>query len=49
VRKAVVRVEKPGAVAEAASVGVEVKRARPARVKKEAGKVGQRGKNPKKV
>lgn len=30
-RKAIVRVEKPGAVPEAASVGVEVERARPAR------------------
>ncbi len=39
VRKVVVRVDKPGAVAEAASVGVEVERARPVRVRKEAGKV----------
>lgn len=38
VRKVIVRVEKPGAVAEAASVGVEVERARPLRVRKEAGK-----------
>jgi FolB domain-containing protein len=49
VRKAVVRVEKPGAVAEAASVGVEVERARPLKVRKEAGKVRRRGENPKKV
>ena len=39
VRKVVVRVDKPGAVAEAASVGVEVERARPLKVRKEAGKV----------
>ena len=39
VRKVLVRVDKPGAVAEAASVGVEVERARQARVRKEAGKV----------
>jgi FolB domain-containing protein len=39
VRKVVVRVDKPGAVAEAASVGVEVERARPLKVGKEAGKV----------
>ena len=37
VRKVVVRVDKPGAVAEAASVGVEVERARPPKVRKEAG------------
>lgn len=49
VRKVVVRVDKPGAVVEAASVGVEVERARQAKVKKEAGKVRQRGKNPKSV
>lgn len=57
VRKAVVRVDKPGAVPEAASVGVELERARPAkarpersrRVRKEAGKVQRRGKNPKSV
>ena len=47
VRKAVVRVDKPGAVAEAASVGVEVERARQTKVRKEAGKVQQRGENPK--
>ena len=39
VRKVIVRVEKPGAVAEAESVGVEVERARPLKVRKEAGKV----------
>ena len=49
VRKVVVRVDKPGAVAEAASVGVEVERARQAKGQKEAGKVRQRGENPKKV
>lgn len=57
VRKIVVQVDKPGAVAEAASVGVEVERARPLkarpersrRVGKEAGKVRRRGENPKKV
>jgi FolB domain-containing protein len=57
VRKVVVRVDKPGAVPDAASVGVEVERARPARarpersrrVRKEAGKVRPRGENPKKV
>lgn len=38
VRKVMVRVDKPGAVTEAASVGVEVERARQARVRKEAGK-----------
>ncbi len=56
VQKAVVRVDKPGAVTEAASVGVEVERARPAkarpersrRVRKEAGNVRRRGGNPKK-
>jgi len=42
VRKVLVRVEKPGAVAESASVGVEIERARPVRVKKEAIK-GRRG------
>ncbi len=47
VRKVVVRVDKPGAVAEAASVGVEVERARQAKVQKEAGKVRRRGKSPK--
>jgi FolB domain-containing protein len=47
VQKVIVRVDKPGAVAEAASVGVEVERARPARVRKEAGKVQRRGENPK--
>lgn len=47
VRKAVVRVDKPGAVAEAASVGVEIERARQAKVRKEAGKVQRRGANPK--
>ena len=49
VRKVIVRVDKPGAVAEAASVGVEVERARPAGSRKEAGKVLRRGANPKKV
>lgn len=44
VRKVVVRVDKPGAVAEAASVGVEVERARPLKVRKEAGK-SQAGKS----
>lgn len=39
VRKAIVRVEKPGAVADALSVGVEVERLRPARP---AGKAGKR-------
>jgi FolB domain-containing protein len=47
VRKVLVRVDKPGAVAEAASVGVEVERARQAKVRKEAGKVQRRGENPK--
>jgi FolB domain-containing protein len=49
VRKAVVRVDKPGAVPEAASVGVEIERARPLKVQKEAEKVHPRGENPKKV
>jgi FolB domain-containing protein len=57
VQKVVVRVDKPGAVAEAESVGVEVERAQPAkvhpersrRVGKEAGKIRRRGANPKKV
>lgn len=49
VRKVVVRVDKPGAVPEAASVGVEVERARQAKVRKEAGNVRRRGENPKKV
>ena len=49
VRKVVVRVDKPGAVAEVASVGVELERARQAKGQKEAGKVRQRGENPKKV
>ena len=40
--KVIVRVEKPGAVPEAASVGVEVERARPLRVRKEAGNVRKR-------
>ncbi|MEW5939007.1 MAG: dihydroneopterin aldolase [Chloroflexota bacterium] len=49
VRKVLVRVEKPGAVAESASVGVEIERTRPAGVKKEArksrrGRVGSRSK-----
>jgi len=56
VQKVVVRVDKPGAVTEAASVGVEVERARPAKahperrrwVRKEAGNVRRRGGNPKK-
>ena len=39
VRKVVVRVDKPGAVPETASVGVEVERARQAKVRKEAAKV----------
>ena len=38
VRKVVVRVDKPGAVAEAASVGVEVERARQAKGRKGAGR-----------
>jgi FolB domain-containing protein len=38
VRKVNVRVEKPGAAAEAVSVGVEIERARPAGVKREARK-----------
>jgi FolB domain-containing protein len=38
VQKVIVRVDKPGAVAEAASVGVEVERARPARVRKKRSK-----------
>ena len=38
VKKVIVRVEKPGAVPEAASVGVEVERARQVRIGKEAGK-----------
>ena len=47
VKKVSVRVEKPGAVAECASVGVELERARPVRVRKEArrgsgGKVASR-------
>ena len=49
VRKVVVRVDKPGAVPETASVGVEIERARQAKVKKEAGKVRRREKNPKSV
>jgi FolB domain-containing protein len=49
VRKVVVRVDKPGAVAEAMSVGVELERARQARGRKEAGKVRRRRENPKKV
>jgi FolB domain-containing protein len=47
VRKVVVRVEKPRAVAESASVGVEVERTRPAKAQKEMGKVRQRRENPK--
>ena len=42
VKKVLARVEKPGAVPESASVGVEIERARPAGVKKEA-KKGRRG------
>ena len=38
VRKVVVRVDKPGAVAEVASVGVELERARQAKGRKEAGR-----------
>ena len=42
VKRVIVRVDKPGAVAEAASVGVEVERARPLRARKEAGKSRER-------
>lgn len=38
VRKVIVRVDKPGAVPEAASVGVEVERARPDQVRKKRSK-----------
>jgi len=38
VRKVIVRMDKPGAVPEAASVGVEVERARPAQVRKKRSK-----------
>ena len=38
VKKVIVRVDKPGAVPDAASVGVEVERTRQVRVRKEAGK-----------
>ncbi|RJP54586.1 MAG: dihydroneopterin aldolase [Anaerolineaceae bacterium] len=38
VRKVMVRVDKPGAVPEAASVGVEIERARPAQVRKKRSK-----------
>ena len=47
VQKAIVRVEKPGAIPDSASVGVEVERPRHARGRKEAGKVLKRGINPK--
>lgn len=43
VQKAIVRVEKPGAVPDSAWVGVEVERARQAGVKKEAGKIRRGG------
>ena len=42
VKRVIVRVDKPGAVAEAASVGVVVERARPLRARKEAGKSRER-------
>ena len=55
VRKVLVRVDKPGAVAEATAVGVEVERARPLKARpersrrdrKEAGKRPRRGANSK--
>ena len=42
VKRVIVRVDKPGAVAEAASVGVEVERARPLRARKDAGQSRER-------
>jgi FolB domain-containing protein len=46
VKKVIVRVDKPGAVPDAESVGVEIERAKQARVRKEAGKVRKGRKRP---
>ena len=45
IRKVLVRVDKPGAVTEVLSVGVEVERARPLKARKEAEKRPRRGAN----